>query len=217
MSQYRRAHILGGCFFFTVVTHQRHPLFAEQRNVERLREGFRRTMAKHPFRIDAIVILPDHLHSVWRLPDGDSDFSLRWRLIKHYLAAGMPAPTNRRGEKLVWQRRFWEHAIRDEDDWRRHVDYVHYNPVKHGYVSRPEDWPWNSFARARQRGWYASGWGHSAPANLDRVRGAEAPSAHRTVRTGPYTAPHARRIDQSSADQCCASWRHGRSGSCVGQ
>jgi hypothetical protein len=92
------------------------------------------------------VILPDHLHSDWRLPDGDSDFSLRWRLIKHYVAAGMPAPTNRRGEKLVWQRRFWEHAIRDEDDWRRHVDYVHYNPVKHGYVSRPEDWPWSSFA-----------------------------------------------------------------------
>jgi putative transposase len=149
-----------------VVTHQRHPLFAEQRNVERLREGFRRTMAKHPFRIDAIVILPDHLHRVWRLPDGDSDFSLRWRLIAHYVAAGMPAPTNRRGEKLVWQRRFWEHAIRDEDDWRRHVDYVHYNPVKHGYVSRPEDWPWSSFERAQRRGWYASGWGHSVPVNL---------------------------------------------------
>jgi putative transposase len=166
MSQYRRGYIPGGCFFFTVVAHQRHPLFAGQSSVERLREGFRRAMARHRFRIDAIVILPDHLHSDWRLPDGDGDFSVRWRLIKHYVAAGMPAPTNRRGEKLVWQRRFWEHAIRDEDDWRRHVDYVHYNPVKHGYVSRPEDWPWNSFARARQRGWYASGWGHSAPANL---------------------------------------------------
>jgi putative transposase len=166
MSQYRRAYIPGGCFFFTVVTHRRQPLLAEPSHIERLREGFRRTMAKYPFSIEAIVVLPDHLHSLWRLPDGDADFSLRWRLIKHHVATGIPAPTNPRGEKLVWQRRFWEHAIRDEDDWRRHVDYVHYNPVKHGYVSRPEDWPWSSFARAQRRGWYPSGWGHSAPTNL---------------------------------------------------
>ena len=166
MSDYRRAYVPGGCFFFTVVTHQRQPLFAEQSNVERLREGFRRFMAKHPFHIDAIVILPDHLHSVWRLPDGDTDFSLRWRLIKHYVAAGMPVATNRRGEKSVWQRRFWEHAIRDEDDWRNHVDYVHYNPVKHGYVRRPGDWRWSSFERAQQRGWYPPGWGELDPANL---------------------------------------------------
>jgi len=137
MSDYRRAYIPGGCFFFTVVTHHRQPLFAEGRNIDRLRDGFRRAMAKHPFRIDAIVILPDHLHSVWRLPEGDADFSLRWRLVKHYLAAGVPAATNRRGEKLVWQRRFWEHAIRDEEDWRNHIDYIHYNPVKHGPRETP--------------------------------------------------------------------------------
>ena len=166
MSDYRRAYVPGGCFFFTVVTHQRQQLFAEHSNVERLREGFRRTMAKHPFHIDAIVILPDHLHSVWRLPDGDTDFSRRWRLIKHYVAAGVPAATNRRGEKSVWQRRFWEHAIRDEDDWRNHVDYVHYNPVKHGYVRRPGDWRWSSFERARQHGWYPPEWGVLDPANL---------------------------------------------------
>jgi len=166
MSDYRRAYIPGGCFFFTVVTHHRQPLFAEGRNIDRLRDGFRRAMAKHPFRIDAIVILPDHLHSVWRLPEGDADFSLRWRLVKHYLAAGVPAATNRRGEKLVWQRRFWEHAIRDEEDWRNHIDYIHYNPVKHGHARRPGDWAWSSFARAERRGWYPPGWGALSPVNL---------------------------------------------------
>jgi putative transposase len=132
MSDYRRAYVPGGCFFFTVVTHQRQRRFAEVRNIDRLRDGFRRTMEKHPFHIDAVVILPDHLHTIWRLPVGDTDFSLRWRLIKHYLASGIPAATNRRGEKMLWQRRFWGHAIRDEEDWRHPVGYVHYNPVKHG-------------------------------------------------------------------------------------
>ena len=99
---------------------------------------------------DAMVILPDHLHMVWRLPGGDTDYSLRWRLIKHYLASGISGSTNRRGEKAVWQQRFWEHAIRDEDDWRNHIDYVHYNPVKHGYVARPGVWPWSSFGPAQR-------------------------------------------------------------------
>jgi putative transposase len=165
MSDYRRALVPGGWFFFTVVTHSRQRMFDENQNVDRLREGFRRTMEKHPFQIDAIVILPDHLHTVWRLPDGDTDYSLRWRLIKHYLATGVSAATNRHGEKRVWQRRFWEHAIRDQDDWRRHVDYVHYNPVKHGYVRRPGDWRWSSFEKGVRRGWYPSDWGESAPPN----------------------------------------------------
>ena len=166
MSDFRRAYVPGGCFFFTLVTHDRRPLFADDRNVERLREGFRRALGKHPFGIDAIVILPDHLHAVWRLPDGDTDYSLRWRLIKHYVASGTSSVTNRRGEKLVWQRRFWEHTIRDEEDWRNHVDYVHYNPVKHGYVRRPGDWRWGSFERAVRCGWYPPGWGEIDPPHL---------------------------------------------------
>jgi putative transposase len=167
MSDYRRVHLPGGSFFFTVVTHQRRPLFADEQNVRRLREGFRRTMEKHPFEIDAIVILPDHLHAVWRLPEGDGAYSLRWRLIKHYVAAGLFSETNHRGEKSVWQRRFWEHAIRDEADWRSHVDYVHYNPVKHGYVRRPGDWRWSSFEQALRRGWYPHEWGQAEPPNVN--------------------------------------------------
>jgi putative transposase len=111
MSDYRRAFVSGGCFFFTVVTHARQRLFDEAENVDRLREGFRRTMEKHPFKIDAIAILPDHLHTIWQLPENDSDFSLRWRLIKHYLASGIPGTKNHLGEKLIWQRCFWEHLL----------------------------------------------------------------------------------------------------------
>ena len=87
-------------------------------------------------------------------------------MIKHYVASGISVDINRRGEKLVWQRRFWEHLIRDKEDWRRHVDYIHYNPVKHGYVSRPGDWPWSSFEKALKRGWYPAGWGEQEPRNL---------------------------------------------------
>jgi putative transposase len=106
MSDYRRAFVPGGCYFFTLVTHARKPLLEVPANIDRLREGFRLTMTKYPFSIDAIVILPDHLHTIWRLPDNDADFSLRWRLIKHYLASGVSSTTNHRGEKRVWQRRF---------------------------------------------------------------------------------------------------------------
>ena len=99
------------------------------------------------------------LHTVWRLPPGDTDYSLRWRLIKHHLASGIQGSSNRRGEKNIWQRRFWEHLIRDEYDWRNHVDYVHYNPVKHGYVERAVEWPFSSFHHYVRRGWLAEDWG----------------------------------------------------------
>ena len=166
MSDYRRAFVPGGCFFFTVETHARQWLFNGTENVDCLRPGFRHVMEKHPFAIEVIVILPDHLHTLWRLHENDADFTLRWRLIKHYLAVGISATTNRRGEKSVWQRRFWEHMIRDEEDWRNHIDYIHYNPVKHGYVSRPGDWRWSSFAKASRQDWYPPGWGEQEPSNV---------------------------------------------------
>ena len=121
---------------------------------------------KRPFVMDAVVVLHDHLHCIWRLPDGDEDFSTRWRLIRRHFSLAIDAPLTKRGEKLVWQRRFWEHLIRDEGDWRRHVDYIHYNPVKHGYVRSPRDWPSSSFHRAIKRGWYLEDWGSEEPENL---------------------------------------------------
>ena len=166
MSEYHRTFAPGGCFFFTVVTHRRQPHFANENNVKRLREAFVRVKAKHPFIIDAIVILPDHLHTLWQLPDGDSNYSLRWRLIKHYVSTGLQTDTNHRDEKQVWQRRFWEHTITDERDWRNHMDYIHYNPVKHGYVHSPADWKSGSFSRAVDIGWYDNDWGAFEPENI---------------------------------------------------
>lgn len=166
MSDYRRAFAPGGVFFFTVVTYGRTPLFVSEERVEMLRAAFRKVKAVRPFEIDAIVVLPDHLHCIWRLPEGDGDFSGRWREIKKFASREIDARTNQRNERSVWQRRFWEHAIRDEADWRRHMDYIHYNPVKHGLATRPVDWPWSSFRAAVGRGWYDEMWGASEPAEI---------------------------------------------------
>ena len=153
MSEYRRIFIPGGTYFFTLVTRERYPWFAEEQHVAALREAFTRIGRDKPFTIEAIVVLPDHLHCLWRLPKGDADFSGRWREIKKATSRIIAPTSNARHERNVWQRRFWEHVIRDEMDWRLHVDYIHYNPVKHGYVTRPGDWPWSSFRKAVARGW----------------------------------------------------------------
>src|SRR5699024_9807895 len=136
--QYRRDYSNGGCYFFTVVTARRRPLLANEAMLVLLRDAFRRVRFRHPFAIDAAVIMPDHLHCVWTLPPDSDDFSLRWQQIKRYfsLHAGQPLP--------CWQKRFWEHRIRDEQDYANHVDYIHYNPVKHGYVRSPGEWPYSS-------------------------------------------------------------------------
>ena len=167
MSHYRRQLAPGGCFFFTLVCHKRQKIFANKSNINRLRTAFRQVKLKHPFNIDAIVLLPDHLHCIWQLPEDDSNYSLRWRLIKHFVATGVSASRNHRNEKQIWQRRFWEHSIRDQNDWQKHMDYIHYNPVKHGYVSRPEAWQYSSFSMAVQKGWYDKGWGASPPESID--------------------------------------------------
>jgi len=156
--QYRRFYQSGARYFFTVVTENRAPLLIE--NIERLRAAFRLCLSRYPFEIEAIVVLPDHLHTVWRLPEGDADFSKRWMVIKRKFSAGLQSSVvsdskTKKREKGIWQRRFWEHYIRNEDDWRRHVDYIHFNPVKHGYVAKPQDWPYSSFNQAVSKGWYA--------------------------------------------------------------
>ncbi|MCP4754879.1 MAG: transposase [Proteobacteria bacterium] len=161
MSQYRRFYRNGGWYFFTVVTYQRRRILVLPDNIRRLRAAFKKTMDNHPFWMDGVVVLPDHIHCIWRLPEDDEDFSLRWRLIKKHFSTGIDSIPDAKGEKHVWQRRFWEHLIKDEEDWRRHMDYIHYNPVKHGYVPRPVEWEFGSFARAVERGWYRRDWGSS--------------------------------------------------------
>ncbi len=169
MSNYRRVFIPGGTFFFTLVTWQRQPLLASGERVAWLREAFAHVRARRPFAIDGIVVLPDHLHCVMRLPEGDTDYPGRWREIKKRFSGRVDVDTNARNERAVWQRRYYEHAIRDDTDWRRHLDYLHCNPVKHGLAERVRDWRWSSFHRAVARGWYDVEWGSVAPEELDGV------------------------------------------------
>ncbi|HJU30152.1 MAG TPA: transposase [Hyphomicrobiaceae bacterium] len=152
MPNYRRAFVAGGCWFFTVnLLDRRSQLLVE--NIHALQQAVFVTRQSLPFQIDAMVVLPDHIHTVWTLPDGDSDFSLRWRLIKSRFSKSIPrgetlnSARERRGERGVWQRRFWEHLIRDEQDYRHHVEYCWFNPVKHGLVTDTADWPFSSFHR----------------------------------------------------------------------
>ncbi len=168
--EFRRVRIPGGTYFFTVVTAERRPLLID--NISRLREAFRSVKHRYPFHIKAIVILPDHLHTIWGLPNGDADYSLRWSLIKRRFSIGLPAgrqTASRRSkrEKGIWQRRYWEHCIRDENDLRRHLDYIHYNPVKHGFVKRVADWPYSSFGRWVEKGIYPEGWGAEMPSTVE--------------------------------------------------
>jgi putative transposase len=124
-------------------------------------------MQRHPFGIDAAVVLPEHLHCIWTLPAEDSDYSMRWRLIKSFFSrqcgdevrAEISASRRRKKEQAVWQRRFWEHCIRDQRDWVRHVEYIHYNPVRHGLVRAPRDWQYSSFHKYVREGKYDVMWG----------------------------------------------------------
>jgi putative transposase len=163
MVNYRRALVPGGTFFFTVTIADRHSSILIE-NIRSLRQAFRTTRQERPFTIEAVVILPDHLHAIMTLPQDDPDFSGRWRRIKslftrHIIAGGSRIERDQRGEYSLWQRRFWEHAIRDERDFVGHVDYIHYNPVKHGLVSQASNWPYSSFHRYLRKGWLPADWG----------------------------------------------------------
>ena len=224
--QYRRAKISGGTYFFTVVTYNRREILCIPANVDLLREVFRKVLIKHPFKIDAMVVLPDHLHCIWTLPPGDSDFSMRWRLIKNYFSrkcvgrvekqnqqnvgwvepakpnkiimpqnvgwVELAKPNNHIGsvqkqnqaqfttpsrlkkkEQPVWQRRFWEHFIRDDQDFISHVEYIHYNPVRHGLVTAPRDWKYSSFHRYVREGMYDPEWGAGIKMEFESTVGGE--------------------------------------------
>ena len=164
MVAYRRNRVPGGSYFFTLTLLDRSSTTLTDR-IDDLREAFRAVRRRRPFSIHAIVVLPDHLHCIWRLPPGDVDFSLRWREIKARFSRQVPADEWRspgrvaKAERGIWQRRFWEHTLSDDRDMQRHVDYIHYNPVKHGHVNRVIEWPYSSFHRFVRLGIYQSHWG----------------------------------------------------------
>lgn len=168
MRRYLRSRI-GRTFFFTVVTQDRREILTTDLGRRSLRDAIQGVRSERPFAITAMVMLPDHLHTVWELPRGDSDYSTRWRLVKSrftslWVGAGggeaVDSPSRRRNaERAVWQRRFYEHTCRDDVDLKRCVDYVHINPVKHGLVDRVGDWPWSSFHRYVRLGEYPPEWG----------------------------------------------------------
>ncbi|MBU1424024.1 MAG: transposase [Gammaproteobacteria bacterium] len=172
MTNYRRSNIAGASYFFTVNLADRSQSLLTE-HIELLRHAFEYTRDRLPFAVEAIVILPEHMHTIWTLPEGDSDFALRWRLIKTVFSRGLPHTEPRsesrqlKGERGIWQRRYWEHLIRDEADFARHIDYIHINPVKHGLVMRVVDWPHTSFHRFVRAGMLPDDWAGNGEAEWE--------------------------------------------------
>ncbi len=160
MVRYRRNFIAGGTYFFTLTLVDRTSRVLTD-HVDALRAAFRETRSSRPFTIDAVVVLPEHLHIVMTLPEGDADYPSRWGLIKRRFTEAVAESVARHkdGEPALWQRRFWEHTIRNEGDFERHVDYVHFNPVRHGLVGRVRDWKYSSFQGYVRRGLLPQDWG----------------------------------------------------------
>ena len=173
MVNYRRNFVPGGTYFFTVALRDRRSQQLTQ-SIDLLRQAFRNTLRSQPFHIDAIVVLPDHLHSIWTLPPGDNDYPSRWKAIKSNFSrqlshAGIPVEKRQDGSTLVWQRRYWEHTIRNDEDFKRHIDYIHINPIKHGLVKHVVDWPFSSFHRYVKQGILPVTW--ASDAMCDFIRG----------------------------------------------
>ena len=184
MPDYRRWFRAGGTYFFTVVTYNRQKIFCNAHARSFLQRGISEVQALRPFEMLGVVLLPDHCHCIWKMAADDEDFSVRWGMIKRrftkfWLACGgqdIPVSGSRikRGERGVWQRRFWEHLIRDQQDFARHMDYIHYNPVKHGHVSCPHQWKHSSFHHWVKEGVYRCDWlcqcrQNSEPPNFDDI------------------------------------------------
>lgn len=168
MSRYRRAHSPGGTYFFTVVSYRRQPILCDIPIRNALRDAIQRTRQRYPFTIDAWVLMPDHLHCIWTLPEGDADFSKRWAKIKRDVSLDcgdryrrvewITESKKKHRESTIWQRRFWEHQVADQDDFRCHMDYLHYNPVKHELCEQPSQWPYSSLHRYLGEGVYPKDW-----------------------------------------------------------
>ena len=161
--RYRRADVCGGTYFFTVnLLDPNSSLLIDE--IDLLRTSINKVKKQQPFKLDAMVVLPEHLHALFTLPENDNDFATRWMLIKSGFSRQLPKKetiSNSRkakGERGIWQRRYWEHLIRDDEDFAKHVDYIHYNPVKHGHVSRAINWPYSSIHRYLERGLLHENW-----------------------------------------------------------
>jgi putative transposase len=167
--RYRRVLIPGASYFFTLVTHERLPIFADATTIDLYRRAVIKVQAARPFALEAEVVLPDHIHLLCTLPEGDADYVMRVRLIKTAFTRSILRQRGHvakrsdsriaKGEQAIWQRRYWEHTIRDERDFRAHLDYIHINPVKHGFVAAPRDWPHSTFLAWVERGAYEPWWG----------------------------------------------------------
>ncbi|MDX1916318.1 MAG: transposase [Methylophilus sp.] len=171
MPDYRRNRVPGGTYFFTVnLLERRGKLLTE--NIDLLRAVVIHTQKNIPFHIDAWVVLPDHMHCVWTLPINDDDYPARWKAIKTAFSRALPKNERRssvrmaKGERGIWQRRYWEHTIRSDKDYAAHIDYVHINPVKHGLVNQVKDWPYSTFHKLVDQGVYAEDWGGGIEGSL---------------------------------------------------
>ena len=180
MPRYVRNYIQGGTYFFTVVTYNRRPWLCTDRARLALRLAIESVREKLPFLIDAWVLLPDHLHCIWTLPQDDHDFSTRWRLLRGHVSRALAEDGERltisrqkRRERGLWQRRFWEHTIRDEADFTAHCDYIHFNPVKHGLCDSPLEWEYSTFHRFVDSGLYVQDWGAGSTPQFDEGIGCE--------------------------------------------
>ena len=168
MPKYLRSYVPGGSYFLTLVTYNRNPVFRELENISRLRIALKTVKSEMPFEIAGAVTLPDHLHFIWSLPPEDDAYSIRVGKLKALFTKSLPPSPRldhdrsnsrrRHRERNVWQRRFWEHALRDEEDFQRHLNYIHYNPVKHGYAQCPHLWASSSFHKWVRRGGYTADW-----------------------------------------------------------
>jgi putative transposase len=168
MSNYRRDNSQGATWFFTVVTYQRREFLCDDRVRVALRQAIRKVQTNYPFTIQAWVLLPDHFHCLWTLPEQDSNFQLRISLLKRFVTqacseflhrdSSSTASRRKRNESTIWQRRYWEHKLKTEKDFKHHMDYIHYNPVKHGLGQSPVEWPYSTIHQLIKKGIYAENW-----------------------------------------------------------
>jgi putative transposase len=169
MVQYRRNYQAGVLYFFTVTLKNRNATLLTD-YIDQLKKSLQRAQKERFYETKAIVILPDHIHAIWKMPEADQNYSLHWRKIKSYFThalsvQGVPIAKNKRGEFNLWQTRFWEHTITNENDLENHINYIHYNPVKHGLVKRVRDWPYSSFHRYVKNGILDIDWGSTHKSN----------------------------------------------------